>query len=143
MVETEIRDGRRIAELLASEIDGRQSGSLARLSVTDPDRSVEGTPDGERAYDVRRLSDDRDPRREPTPENAGELFARVFVHEERVRMDIRVGRDRVVEAATVASLAVRSHPDPQRAVVFVERAADVKRAIDVLAAASEATATDG
>lgn len=138
MVETEIRDGRRIAELLASEIDGRRSGPLARLAVTDPDRSVEGTPDGERAYDVRRLRSDRDPRRQPTPEDAGRLLARVYVHDDHARVDVLDGIDAAARRAEDGALQVRSEPSPPpRTVVFVERAADVKRAADALAAASE------
>lgn len=139
MVETEIRDGRRIAELLASEIDGRRSGPLARLAVTNPDRSVEGTPDGERAYDVRRLRGDRDPRREPTPEDAGALLARVYVHDDRARVEVLDAIDAAARRAEDGELHVRSEPsEPPRTVVFVERAADVKRAADALAAASEA-----
>lgn len=139
MVDREITDGYRIAELLASEIDGRRSGPLAPLSVADPDRTVEGTPEGERAYDVRRLEGDRDPRREPTPEDAGALFAQVFVHEDRARVAVREGVEAAAQAGETAGLRIRPKAvEPPRTLLFVERGADVKRAADALAAASRA-----
>lgn len=140
MVREELTDGRRIAELLASEIDGRKGGPLGRLTVTNPDREVEGTPDGERAYDVRRLRADRDPRREPAPEEAGRLFAQVFVHEDRARIELRDGLDAAAERAAELDLRVRPKAiEPPRTLVFVEQGAAVKRAVDVLEAAADAT----
>lgn len=138
MVRDELKDGRRIAELLASEIDGRSRGPLGRLTVTNPDRSVEGTPTGERAYDVRRLRADRDPRREPAPDEAGRLFAQVYVHEDRARVELLDGLETAVEAAQAGGLRVRPKAvRPPRTLVFVERGSEVKRAVDVLEAAAE------
>jgi hypothetical protein len=138
MVEAERRDGRRIAELLASEIDGRATGPVGRLTVTDPDRSVVGQPGGERAYDVRELRADRDPRRVPGPDEAGELFARVFVHPERAHVEFHRGIDACSQHAADLGLRVRPKAtDPPRTIVFIERAADVKRASDVFEAAAD------
>ena len=52
MVVDEITDGRRIAQLLSSEVHGRESGSLGRLSVVDADRDVEPTEFGAFAYGI-------------------------------------------------------------------------------------------
>lgn len=50
MVEGEITDGRRIAELLASELSGIAVGPLAGVSVVDADRDVDPTAAGAFAY---------------------------------------------------------------------------------------------
>ncbi|WP_336337175.1 hypothetical protein [Haloarcula brevis] len=52
MVEDRITDGRRIGQLLASELTGLQRGPLAEVAVVDADRDVEPTPDGAFAYRV-------------------------------------------------------------------------------------------
>lgn len=135
MVTEEHRDGRRIAELLASEIDGRASGPLAALTVTNPDRSVEAVVGGARAYDIRVLRGDRDPRRVPQPDEEGDLFAQVFVHPERIHVAFREGLEASTEAAAEVDLRVRPKAArPPQTLVFVERAADVKRASDVFEA---------
>ena len=122
MVEDRITDGRRIAELLSSEIDGREDGELARFAVTNADRDVEPTADGARAYDVTR--DD-------------ERIARAFVHEDRARLEFEAGQDAAAEAASDAGLRVRPKaPQPPKTLVFVESGAEVKRATDVLQAVS-------
>lgn len=117
MVEDRITDGVRIAELLASEIEGRED-SLAPLSVVDADRSVAGTVDGQRAYDV-----DRD----------GERVARAFVHEERVRLEVDADPQGALEVARDHELRARPRAvEPPRTILFVESGAEVKRASDVL-----------
>ena len=52
MVEDAIEEPTRIAQLLASELTGLETGSLAAVSVTDADRSAAPSPDGTRAYTV-------------------------------------------------------------------------------------------
>ncbi|MUV50659.1 hypothetical protein [Haloarcula sp. CBA1122] len=52
MVKDRIADGRRIGQLLASELTGLQRGPLADVSVVDADRDVDPTPDGAFAYRV-------------------------------------------------------------------------------------------
>ena len=120
MVEDRITDGRRIAELLASELDGREDGVLESIRVTDADRDVEPTADGERAYDVT-FCDER--------------VARVFVQPDRARLEFEVGQD--VAAKTGEQLELRVRPkatQPPRTLVFVESGAAVKRATDVVVA---------
>ena len=52
MVKDRIADGRRIGQLLASELTGLQRGPLSGVSVVDADRDVEPTPEGAFAYRV-------------------------------------------------------------------------------------------
>ncbi|WP_436344094.1 hypothetical protein [Natronorubrum sp. FCH18a] len=122
MVEERITDGRRIAELLASELDGREDGTLESTRVTNADRDVESTADGARAYDV---------------EFAAERLARVFVHEERARLEFETGQDVAAETADDLELRVRPKAtEPPRTLVFVESGAAVKRATDIVQAVS-------
>ncbi|APX96278.1 hypothetical protein [Natronorubrum daqingense] len=120
MVETRITDGRRIAELLASELDGREDGTLESTRVTNADGDVEPTADGARAYDVT-VSDER--------------IARVFVHEDRARLEFEVGQDVAAETATDLELRVRPKAtEPPRTLVFLESGAATKRGSDVVQA---------
>jgi hypothetical protein len=142
MVEDSVADGRRIAELLASEVDGRVDGVLDALAVVNPDRSAEGTPDGERAYDVARAVegawDDARTRHEPDDARS-ELLAHVYVHEDRARLEFRDGQDAAAETADELGLRVRPKAvEPPRTLVFVESGAEVKRAVDVVEAATDA-----
>ena len=142
MVEESVADGRRIAELLSSEVDGRVDGVLDRLAVVNPDRSAEGTPDGERAYDVARSVDGAwdDARTRHTPDDAkSELLAEVYVHEDRARIEFRDGQD--AAAGTAEELGLRVRPKavrPPRTLVFVENGAEVKRAVDAVEDATNA-----
>lgn len=52
MVEDRITDGRRIAQLLASELTGLERGPLGDVSVVDADRDVEPTADGAFAFGI-------------------------------------------------------------------------------------------
>ncbi len=120
MVESRITDGRRIAELLASELDGREDGGLASIAVTNADRDVEPTVDGSRAYDV---------------QYDGDVVAQVFVHEERARLEVTAAEDVAAETAADGELRVRPKAtEPPRTLVFIESGAAVKRASDVVAA---------
>jgi hypothetical protein len=126
MVTSELDDGVRIAQLLASELAGH-GGRLAAVRVTDADPAVEPTVDGRRAYDVVADADD-----------AGEdrPLATVFVHPERVRLEVRAGAVAAADAAREAGLRVRPKAvDPPLTVVFVENGAEVKRALAVVTAA--------
>jgi hypothetical protein len=116
MVEDRIADGRRIAELLSSELEGRD-GRLAAYSVTNAQRDVAPSADGSRAYDV---------------ERDGERVARVFVQPERVRIEVGTAPEATLSAAEDVGLRVRpKSTDPPRTIVFVEDGAAVKRATDV------------
>ncbi len=120
MVEERITDGRRIAELLASEIEGRE-GALAGLSVVDADPEVEPTADGARAYDVVHEGAD------------GARVATVYVQPDRARLAVRRAPDRALAAASRRDLRGRPRGGQSpRALVFVESGAETKRAADVL-----------
>ncbi|MFA9424769.1 hypothetical protein [Natronorubrum sp. A-ect3] len=128
MVEERITDGRRIAELLASELDGREDGPLGSVQVTNADRDVEPTVDGARAYDVTL---------------AGERIARVFVHDDRARLEFEAGQDVAAETAKELELRVRPKAtEPPRTLVFVEHGAAVKRGSDVVQAVCRSLQTD-
>lgn len=124
MVEERTTDGKRIAQLLSSEVSGREDSGLASLEVVDADPGVEGTTDGELAYEI---------------DHDGSSFAAVYVHEDRARIEFRNGVETAAEAADEAGLRVRPKAvEPPRTLVFVEDGAEVKRATDVLVAVLQA-----
>ena len=124
MVEDRITDGRRIAELLSSELHGREDGALDRVAVVDADRDAEPSADGTLAYRLAR---------------SGDPFGEVFVHPERVRVELRSGLEAAAEAAEDAGLPVRPKAvDPPRTLIFVESGAEIKRAVDAIDAAAAA-----
>lgn len=129
MVEERITDGRRIAELLSSELHGRSDGALGPIEVVEADPDVEPSPNGALAY---RLT------------LAGDPFGGVYVHPDRARIELRSGLEAAVEVATEAGLRVRPKAvEPPRVLIFVESGAAVKRAVDAVdAAAADATAAD-
>lgn len=121
MVAESLNDGVRIAELLASELTGRQVGPFADVSVENADLDVEPTADGARAYDVH---------------HAGERVARVFVQPERARVEFETRLDAARAAAVERDLRTRPKAvEPPRLLVFVEDAAEVKRVVDAFDAA--------
>lgn len=127
MVEDRVTDGRRIGQLLASEVRGRQRGPLGPLAVVDV-QDAEGSASGEFAYGLA-LSGDR--------------LADVFVHEDRIRVAFRAGPETAAEAAESEGLDVRlEETDSPLALVFVASGAAVKRAVDVLEAVVEAVDED-
>jgi len=120
MVNDRLRDGRRIAQLLASEIEG-DAGALADLTVTDAKPDVEPTVDGALAYRVAR---------------DGAAVAAVFVQPERARVEFRAGRDAAAAAASGAGLPVRPKAsEPPRTLVFLPDGAAVKRVLAAFEAA--------
>ena len=124
MVVDELTDGTRIAQLLSSEIHGRESGPLGRLSVVDADREVEPTEFGAFAYGV---------------DLGGERLADVRVHPDRAHLEFRRKVKAAADAAGAVGLRVRPKAvDPPRTLVFVESGGEVKRATDVLASVVEA-----
>jgi hypothetical protein len=123
MVDERITDGKRIAQLLASEITGRETGVLADLSVVDADPDAEPTDDGAFAYGVA-LDEDR--------------LADVFVQPDRAYLELQAGLDAATDTADDEGLRVRPKAvDPPRTLVFVESGAEVKGAVEVVIAASE------
>lgn len=113
-----LRDGRRIAALLASELDGRSDRGLDRVTVTDADPDVEPSPEGARAFDV--AAD-------------GEPVATVFVEPERAIVALPTAGEAAAAAAAEAGMtfeAPTDGSDPPRLVVA--DGAAVKRAVAVL-----------
>jgi hypothetical protein len=124
MVDDRLTDGRRIAELLASELDGL-GGELAGVAVTDPDRDVSPTPDGAFAYRVANRGSD----------GTETALAEVFVQPDRARVEFGVAPEAAADAAADQNLRVRPKAvRPPRTLVFVEDGAAVKRAVAVFEA---------
>lgn len=118
MVEDRVTNGRRIAQLLASELDGREDRGLGRVEIRNADPDIEPTIDGAFAYDV-------------TVEEAP--IAAVFLQPDRVRLDIQETPDRTLEVAADHGLWARpGGGDPPRTLVFVESGAAVKDATRVI-----------
>jgi hypothetical protein len=123
MVDDRLTDGRRIAELLASELDGL-GDALEMVAITDADREVTPTPDGARAYRVTMRSEDQDCE-----------LADVFVQPDRARVEFILAPDVAAERASAEELRVRPKASrPPRTLVFVEDGAEVKRAVVVFEA---------
>lgn len=120
-----LADGRRIAELLASEIEGH-GDELAHLSVVDAAPDAEATPDGTLAYRVARETD-----------GTRTDVAAVFVHPDRVRVEFAVAQAAVADVAESAGLRVRPKAvRPPKTLVFVESGAEVKRTLAAFKAAA-------
>ncbi|MFB6210076.1 MAG: hypothetical protein ABEI76_00915 [Halobacteriales archaeon] len=123
MVEDRVTDGKRIAQLLASELDGREDGDLHRIAVDGADPDAEPTPTGTRAYEI--MAD-------------GAPIATVCIQPDRARIEFSHGVERALEAATDRELTVRpTATDPPRTLVFVGDGAEVKRAVAVVVAAAD------
>jgi hypothetical protein len=127
VVEDRITDGRRIAQLLASELDGRADGALAHVAVVNADPEADPTPDGTRAYDVA---------------VDGTTVASVNVYPDRARitMSATAGADveRAIEDAETRGLHAERVSDPNGAAIVVDDGAAVKRAVATVAAATDA-----
>jgi hypothetical protein len=120
MVEDEVTDGRRIAELLASELTGLAVGPLADLTVVDADRNVEPTAAGAFAYGLT-IEDER-------------------VGEVRVRPSEAVVS--LVVAWPPADLQDDAGLQVEEGALAVTRGAAVKRAIDAVRTALDAGGPD-
>lgn len=142
MVDDRVTDGRRIGQLLASELDGRDDGPLSALSVVDADPDAEPSANGTVVYGVAR---------------DGDRFADVLLHPERVTVRLRTDDPAaVVDAVRGPALTVRrpepadgpesdnASPEPARStdrgvdpavvVLDVTAGAAVKRCVDALVA---------
>ncbi len=120
MVKNRITDGRRIAELLASELDGRSDGLLESITVTNADPDIEPTDAGARAYNIAV--------RETT-------VATAFVHPDCVRVETAMTEERL---GTVDREGIKYTPGTGGVAIVVEHGAAVKEAVDLLVAAVEA-----
>lgn len=112
MVEDRITDGKRIGQLLASELTGLERGPLAEVSVVDADPDVEPTAAGAFAYAV---------------EFRGDRVATVHVTPSTARLTIHsaptvsVDREDVTVESTTAGTVLVAHSG-----------ASVKRLVDEL-----------
>lgn len=125
VVDERVTDGRRIAELLASEIEGRADGVFEMLSVTDADRSVEPRPDGTRAYDISANTT---------------VIGQVYLHPSRARLELSGGQAAGRDAVGSTDLEWRTTGGPgPKLLIFLPDGVAVKRVLPVLRAAAEAT----
>jgi hypothetical protein len=135
MADNHLTDGKRIAQLLASELDGG-GGVFASVSVVDADPDVEATPDGAFAYAVVVGSEDAGDENDSTESTQ---LAEVYVQSDRARVEFLTGQAVAVDAAEDANLRVRPKAvRPPRTLVFVEDGAQVKWILPVF----EATLSD-
>ncbi|WP_254535339.1 hypothetical protein [Halomarina litorea] len=129
-------DGRRIAELLASELVAREDGPLARCSLRDV-RDADTLEPGEFgafAYAVHAGEEDGDG--DDEAEGGGDHLADVYVHDDRGRVEFRRAQSVAAEAGGEADLRVRPKAvEPPRTLVFVEDTGQVKRVLPVFEAA--------
>jgi hypothetical protein len=122
MVEERLENGRRIAQLLASEVDGRTDGELDSLSITEANTEVEPTVEGAFAYGIR-----------VEEKSEKQQIASVYVHPDRVHIEFSADYESVVAAAESEGLRVRPKAvHPPKTLVFVEDGAQVKRAVSVV-----------
>ncbi|KAB1198384.1 MULTISPECIES: hypothetical protein [Haloferax] len=127
MVVDRLADGKRIAQLLASELTGHEE-TFALLSVVDADTDVEPTDDGALAYAVA-ANDDR--------------VAEVYVQPDRARVEFLTHPDVTADAASEQDLRVRPKAvRPPRTLVFVEDGAQVKWILPAFRALVEALERD-
>jgi hypothetical protein len=124
MTDDRITDGRRITELLASEVTARSDGPLSGLELVDVQSDAEGSEDGTFAYGI--AVDEVDTETQIR-------LADVYVHDERAFLEFRTGLDPIPATAKEANLRVRPKAvEPPRVLVFVEDGGAVKRALDVI-----------
>ena len=117
MVKDRITDGKRIGQLLASELNGRESGPLGAVSVTNAEPDVTPTADGAFAFDV---------------EADGVLVGTVSITPETARFELEgevsgdseIGDDRV-------DVTVEEHSE--NTVVVAHSGAAAKVVVDVVA----------
>jgi hypothetical protein len=141
MVEERLTDGVRIAQLLASEVEGGV-GVLDACRVTDADRDVDPTPDGALAYRIR--TDDSGSDIGDTSVTDTDLVAEVFVQPDRVRVEFVASPDRAADAADREGLRVRPKAvRPPRTLVFLPDGASVKRLLPVFDAVLTGRDGDG
>jgi hypothetical protein len=130
MVEDRVTDGGRIAQLLASELSGRDGGGLSAVSVVDADPDAEPAPGGTLAYRVA---------------VRGDRVGAVVVYPDEAVVAARPGPEAdagddanpgsVVDvAASARDAGLRVQRDGETARLHVESGAAVKRAVDALVA---------
>jgi len=153
MVQDRLRDGKRIAQLLASELTGDQA-SLAHVVVADADPDVEPTDDGAFAYRVVHVADSdaltTDDRGRPTlaADSAGDVdaatteIATVSVFPERARVTFTLTPERAAVAAADTQLRTRS-TDTADTTLLVTDGVEAKRVLAVFEAVVDELSIDG
>lgn len=119
MVEDRITDGKRIAQLLASELTGLETAPLHRIGVVDSTPDVEPTPDGVEAYGVA---------------VDGDRFGTVTVFPDHVRVALEGSLPATVESGDGVAVST----DGTLVTVRIEYGAAVKRAVDLVVAVASA-----
>jgi hypothetical protein len=119
MVEDRTTDANRVAELLASELTGLETGPLADVSVVDADPDATPSPGGTEAYAV-----------ECRERRVGEVA--LLPDGVRVRLTADAGGE---TAGTAGRVPVE--PTDGGSVLHVESGTAVKPAVDVIRAALE------
>ncbi len=129
MVTDRITDGKRIGQLLASEIHGHERGGLGELEIVDADRGVEPTESGAFAFAI---------------ECDGDRIAEAYVHPDRLRVEFSSAVETVAEAGTQAGIRVRPKAvEPPRTLVFVESGAEIKALLRVVRAIADELVENG
>jgi hypothetical protein len=113
MVDERITDGKRLAQLLASELTGLETGPLADVAVVDADPGVTPTPDGAEAYAI---------------DHRGRHVGRVCVSPDEVEVRLDVAPRGIDPSA----LSVPAEERADGVVLSVESGAAVKRAVDAI-----------
>jgi len=115
MVEDRVTSGKRIAQLLSSELSGRDRGTLGGVSVVDADPDAEPVPEGSVAYAVAYRE-----------ERVGTV--RLYPEAAELSVADRAGlAERVADAVEGPDLAVT-----EGGAIRIESGAAVKRAVDAL-----------
>jgi len=117
MVEDRITNGKRIAQLLSSELSGRDRGTLGNVSVVDADADADVSAEGTEAYGIGYQN-----------ERIGTV--RLFPDAATVSVNRQV--DTITEAARDSGLPVTDDD-----AIRLESGASVKRAVDALVAGLE------
>jgi len=116
MVEERITDGKRIAELLASELSGLDTGSLEHVAVVDADRSATPSESGTQAYRLTYRDD---------------ALARVLIYPEHA--ELHLARERTwPDQQAIPTPDERDILDGEGDVFTVDSGAAVKDAVDAI-----------
>ncbi|WP_123533541.1 hypothetical protein [Halosimplex salinum] len=114
MVEDRVSDGKRIAQLLSSELSGRDRGTLGDVTVVDADPDAEPSPEGTVAYGIA-YRDER--------------VATVRIYPDAATISVDLAAETVTAAVRGPDLRVVDETD-----LRIESGAAVKRAVDALVA---------
>lgn len=142
MVQNRLNDGKRIAQLLSSELTGDQR-TLETVVVADADPDVEPTAEGGFAYRIVAVAADAvgtDDRGRPTlaadslsdVDSDVAAVASVFVHPERARIEFDCWTAAAGEAVADSKLTVETADEKH--IIFVDDGAEVKRVLPIIRA---------